>query len=219
MSTEAIQVQVSTRHTVAALRDLPEGPAPTWTFIYAPGAGSNLNDPFGAQLSRTLKTRGLATVRFQFPYMEEKRRKPDGRQLLEETWRAVIDQVGASAAKLAIGGRSMGGRIASEVAAQVTGVDALPLFAYPLRPPYDPSKLRDGHFTSIRVPTFFCSGTRDAFGTPEELREAVTQVPNAKLHLLEGADHGFAVAKSSGRTRQAVWDEAVDQLLDWVQTL
>lgn len=219
MSTEAIQVQVSGRHTVTALRDLPEDPAPTWTFIYAPGAGSNLNDPFGAHLARRLTAQGLGTVRFQFPYMEEKRRRPDGRELLEETWRAVIDQVGASVPKLAVGGRSMGGRIASQVAAQVTGVDALALFAYPLRPPYDSSKLRDGHFTSIPVPTFFCSGTRDSFGTPEELREGVTQVPNAKLHLLEGADHGFSVAKSSGRTRQTVWEEAVDQLLDWVHTL
>lgn len=219
MSTEDIQVQVSSRHTATALLDLPEGPAPTWTFIYAPGAGSNLNDPFGTHLSLRLTVQGHATVRFQFPYMEEKRRRPDGRQLLEETWCAVIDQVGDSTPKLAIGGRSMGGRIASQVAPQVAGVDALALFAYPLRPPYDPSKLRDGHLASLVVPTLFCSGTRDSFGTPEELREAVAKVPNARLHLLEGADHGFSVAKSSGRTRQAVWEEAVDQLLDWVQTL
>ena len=219
MSTEAIQVAVSSRHTVTALRDLPEGPAPTWTFIYAPGAGSNINDAFGTHLYRRLTAQGLGTVRFQFPYMEEKRRRPDGRQLLEETWRTVIDQVGAGGPKLAIGGRSMGGRIASQVAAQVTGLDALALFAYPLRPPYDPSQLRDGHLPSVAVPTFFCSGTRDTFGTPEELHEAAAKVPNAKLHLLDGADHSFAVLKSSGRTRQEVWDEALDVFLDWVHSL
>ena len=219
MSTEDIQVQVSSRHTVTALRDLPEDSAPAWTLIYAPGAGSNLNDAFGTHLSRRLTAQGLATMRFQFPYTEEKRRRPDRSQLLEETWSAVIDEAGASFPKLAIGGRSMGGRIASQIAAQVTGVDALALFAYPLRPPYDPSKLRDGHFASLAVPTFFCSGTRDSFGTPEELREAVDKVPNARLHLLEGADHSFGVAKASGQTRQQVWDEAVDQLLDWIHTL
>jgi len=219
MSTEAIQVTVSGKHTVTALRDLPEAPAPTWTFIYAPGAGSNINDAFGTHLSRRLNAEGLGTVRFQFPYMEEKRRRPDRNQLLEETWSEIIGQFGAGGPKLAIGGRSMGGRIASQVAAQVTGVGALALFAFPLRPPYDPSKLRDGHLPSISVPTLFCSGTRDAFGTPDELREAAAKVPNAKLHLLEGADHGFSVAKSSGPTRQEVWDEALDAFLDWVHSL
>jgi predicted alpha/beta-hydrolase family hydrolase len=113
----------------------------------------------------------------------------------------------------------MGGRIASQVVAQGAAVDALALFAYPLHPPASPSKWRDKHLPLIETPTLFCSGTRDNFATPEELRQATSKVPNGRLHLLEAADHGFHVPKSGGRTREDVWQEAVSVLADWLEHL
>ena len=185
-------------------------------FIYAPGAGSNINDPFGQFLSDRLAAKGITTVRFQFPYMEARKRRPDPPRVLEEAWQEVIHSVRPSATKMIIGGRSMGGRIASQVVAQGTVVEGLALFAYPLRPPSNPSKWRDRHLPDINVPTLFCSGTRDSFGTPAELKAAASSVPDATVHLLEYADHGFAVLKSSGRTREDVWTEAIDGLLAWL---
>ena len=155
-------------------------------------------------------------VRFQFPYMAAERRRPDPPRVLEETWREVIDLVRSSAVKVVIGGRSMGGRIASQVLAQVIQVDGLALFAYPLRPPSNPSKWRDGHLSDIQIPTLFCSGTRDAFGTPQELKTAAAKVPKVTVHLLEAADHGFNVLKSSGRSREDVGNEATKSLLAWL---
>ena len=112
----------------------------------------------------------------------------------------------------------MGGRIASHVAAQGAAVDAVALFAYPLHPPGNPRKSRDSHLPQIASPALFCSGTRDTFASPEELAAAAATVPRATVHSLEGADHGFAVLKSSGRTKEDVWSEAAAFLLSWLET-
>ena len=208
--------------SVSALQTPPENPADI-ALVYAPGAGSSLNDPFGAYLAAFLEARGIECWRFQFPYSEAGRKAPDPPALLEETWRAVIDYVGKQTGapdggrrRLIIGGRSMGGRIASMVAAKGAPIAGLVLFAYPLIPPGRTTSDRAEHFPSIEVPVLFCSGTRDAFGTPAQLREAVSRVPDAALHFLEGADHGFATLKSSGRSRQAVWQEASEALMAFV---
>ncbi len=198
---------------VTAVRTEPEGSPAGWAFAYAPGAGSNVHDPFGRYACRRLAERGVVAARFQFPYMEARRRGPDRPPVLEATWRAVIEALRGDGAKLAVGGRSMGGRIASQVVAQGVEVDALTLFAYPLHAPGKPEQLRDEHLPRIAVPALFCSGTRDAFAAPDELRAAAAKVPDARVHLLEGADHGFAVPKASGRTREEVWSEAVEALL------
>lgn len=215
MSEQGFQITVDDK-PITAITTLPENQDPTCYFIYAPGAGSNINDLFGKYLSQRLADSGIGTVRFQFPYMEARKRRPDSPKLLEDSWRQVITSVRTNNNKLVIGGRSMGGRIASQVVAQGAVVDALALFAYPLRPPSNPSKLRAAHLPDISIPTLFCSGTKDSFGTPEELREAASVVPKATVHLLEGADHGFAVLKSSGRSREDVWREATDILLGWL---
>ncbi len=113
----------------------------------------------------------------------------------------------------------MGGRIASEVVAHGTQVDALVLFAYPLNPPYNRTISRDGHLADINVPTLFCSGTRDNFASPADLKSAASKVPNATVHELEGADHGFTVLNTSGRTCEDVWKEAADVMLEWLEGL
>ena len=190
-----------------------------WTFIYAPGAGSNIHDPFGAYAAKALASRGVTTVRFQFPYMEAGKRGPDRPPVLEATWRAVIDVVRDPRTRTVVGGRSMGGRIASMVAASpdnAVAVDAVALFAYPLHPPGKPEQLRVAHFATLKAPTLFVSGTNDSFGTPDELRAATKTLKKAKLHFLDRADHGFAVPKASGRTRQDVWAEAVNVFVAWL---
>ena len=131
----------------------------------------------------------------------------------------VIATMVAQGTRLAIGGRSMGGRIASQVVAQGTAADGLALFAYPPTPPRSagkpPGKPRDEHRPGISVPTLFCSGTRDTFATADQLKEAAATVPVSAVHLLDGADHGFAVLKSSGRTKEDVWIEAtIDEIRD-----
>ena len=201
--------------TLSARQSLPD--AQGAMVIYAPGAGSNINDPFGAFLSDYLAEAGISMVRFQFPYMEASKRRPDSPALLEETWREIIGLCCSPNRKLVVGGRSMGGRIASRIVAAGTPVDGLSLFAYPLCPPTNPAQPRNGHFPDISVRTLFCSGTRDSFGTPEELQAAATNVPNATMELLERADHEFDVLKSSERTRQDVWSEAGGIMLSWLR--
>ena len=215
MTEETFNIPLSDEFAVSAIKDIPQT-KPFWTVVYAPGAGSNVHDPFGAYFCRRLVEVGIATVRFQFPYMERKTRRPDPPKVLEATWRQVIETVRTTGSKLMVGGRSMGGRIASNVVAQGTPVDALALFAYPLSPPGRPDRRRDEHLPAISVPTLFCSGTRDTFGTPEELKIAASLVPVSHVHLMEGADHGFSVLKSSGRSRQDVWQEAISVFVDWL---
>ena len=176
-----------------------------------------VDDAFGVRLLETMVSQGHATVRFGFPHMEAGRRRPDRPEVLEETWRKVIGLSRSYGSRMVIGGRSMGGRIASHVVAQGEPVDALVLFAYPLRSPG--GKVRDGHLGSISVPTLFLSGTKDTFGTPEELRDAAAKIPGAELHLLDGADHGFNMLKSSGKTRNDVWEDVVGKFSGWLDSL
>ena len=213
---KTVQISIPDGQAVTAVSVSPDASPAGWLFVYAPGAGSNIHDPFGAYACRELATRGVSSLRFQFPFMEARRRSPDRTPVLEATWRAVIDSPHTGGLKLVVGGRSMGGRIASQVVAAGTEVGALALFAYPLRPPANPSRWRDEHLPAINVPTLFCSGTRDSFAKPDELRLAASKVPNSHVHLLDHADHGFGVPKSSGRTKQEVWDEAIGSLVDWL---
>lgn len=211
-----ISIDVEGAGSVSAIRTPARGAS--WTLVYAPGAGSSLHDPFGARAAAALSSRGVEVVRIEFPYMAAGKKSPDRPPVLEATWRAAIDAVRAKDRKLVAGGRSMGGRIASQVVAQGVKVDALALFAYPLHPPGRADKMRDEHLPLIGCKTLFVSGTNDAFGAPNELREAAAKVKRAQLHLLEGADHGFAVKKSSGRTREDVWAEAVEVFVGWLGT-
>lgn len=217
---EPIDLLLADGHRVSALFTRAAGAGPeSWLFVYAPGAGSRLDDPFGAEAARRLATQGMDTLRFQFPYMELGRRAPDRASVLEATWRAAVERARQQNRRLVVGGRSMGGRFASMVVAQGISVDALALFAYPLHPPGRPEQTRDAHLSQIQAPSLFCSGTNDAFASPAELRELVARLPAARLQLLEGADHGFSVPKRSGRTRVDVWSEAIQSLLTFVQAI
>ena len=221
MPEERITVHVRDTHSVTAVRTPAEGAAKRLRFVYAPGAGSGLSDAFGVYTAREIAAHGVETWRFQFPYKEKGRSAPDPPTLLQATWLAVIDAVAARGAEpIVIGGRSMGGRIASMVVASgEVELAGLVLLAYPLVPPGRATSDRAEHFPRIAVPTLFCSGTRDSFGTPEQLREAGALVRHAMVHFLEGADHGFATLKASGRTKDEVYAEAVETMLAFFEKL
>ena len=214
-STEQLKVDLGEGSITASLQT----PASSngWVMVYAPSAGSNINAPFGIRLSEAMVPQGYTTIRFGFPYMEAGRRRPDRPEVLEDTWRKVIGLARGYGGKIVIGGRSMGGRIASHVVAQGEAVDALVLFAYPLRSPA--GKVRDGHLTGIKAPTLFLSGTKDTFGTPDELGDAAAKVPASELYLLDRADHGFNIFKSSGKTRDDVWEDMVGKFSNWLDSL
>jgi predicted alpha/beta-hydrolase family hydrolase len=220
MADDPVAITLPNGTTVSAALTRPAGVRKaTWLVVYAPGAGANLYDPFGRFLARTLGEHGIATMRIQFPYQEARKKRPDSPAVVQATWRAAIETSRKQQARLVAAGRSFGGRVASMVVADGEEVDGLALFAYPLHPPGRSDKPRVEHLPSIAVPTLFCSGTRDAFASPEELRAAAKQVKRSTVHLLDGADHGYSVPKASGRTKEDVFAEATQALVDWIETL
>jgi predicted alpha/beta-hydrolase family hydrolase len=189
---------------------------PRATLILAHGAGAPQTHPWMVTIARALALRGICVVTFNFLYTEQKKRAPDKNDVLEATWRAVIDAVrsrGDLADKpLFIGGKSMGGRISTQVAARTdVGVSGLVLFGYPLHPPGKPKQLRAVHLARVRAPMLFVQGSRDPFGTPEELGPVVAGLtPGTRLFIVEGGDHSFAVRKSTGDTFEKVIARVVD---------
>ncbi len=159
--------------------------------------------------------RGVRVVRFNLPYVEAGRRAPGPRARDEACWRDVGAFLRPRAVRLVIGGRSYGGRMASHVVAEGAPCDGLVLLAYPLHPPGKPGDLRTAHLASIRVPTLFLSGTRDAFATWPLLSAAVASMPAATLHAVDGADHSHAVR---GRPVAAIAAELADATIAWLST-
>jgi predicted alpha/beta-hydrolase family hydrolase len=189
------------------------------TFVCAHGAGGNMNDRGLLQTVNTLRSRGLDVVRFNFLYKEKKSGRPDPMPRLKECITAVVSRVREelNPKKLIIGGRSMGGRAASMLAADGFACDGLLLLAYPLHPPGKPDQLRDAHLPAIKVPVICFNGTRDPFCTPDLMNAVLKNVKTDwKMHWVEGADHSFHVPKSSGRTDAEVLAEIGNAAEVWV---
>jgi hypothetical protein len=186
--------------------------------VLAHGAGADQRHPFMVSVAEGLARRGVDVVTFNFSYTEERRRAPDRNDALEACWRSVLDQVRARArGPLFIGGKSMGGRIASQIAAKdAAGMRGLVFLGYPLHPPGRPSQLRDEHLPAIAVPMLFVQGSRDAFGTPEELAPVVARCRAATVHVVEGGDHSFAVPKRSGLAAARILSGVLDAIVAWV---
>jgi predicted alpha/beta-hydrolase family hydrolase len=178
------------------------------------GAGGNLHTPGLAAYARALAAAGVGAVRFNFPYAEAGRRVPDRQPILERCYAAVAAQVRPRASRLYLGGRSMGGRIASHVVASGTPAAGLVFLSYPLHPPGRPDRLRAAHLPKIGVPMLFLHGTRDAFAEPTILRRILDGLPAATLHDIEGADHGLTVR---ARPAADVIRELVDVTLRWIE--
>lgn len=215
------RVTVGAQET-SAVFEAPDDLSAAPVFVCAHGAGGNFADKSIVALTRALRSRGLSTVRFNFLYREKKSGRPDPMPRLEECFSAVVAHTRAeiNPKTLIIGGRSMGGRAASMMAASAFNCDGLLLLAYPLHPPGQPEKLRDAHLTSIEVPVLCFSGTRDPFCTRELMEKALKTVKTRwDMQWIEGADHSFNVLKSSGKTDAQVLDEVADHTQGWVASL
>jgi len=191
-------------------------------FVFAHGAGGHMADRGMLGMSEQLRGRGLHVVRFNFPYKERGSRRPDPMPRLQECIAAVAAHARGEIAPqtLILGGRSMGGRAASMLAADGFSCDGLLLLAYPLHPAGRPEELRDAHLAKIAVPVLCLNGTRDTL-CRRDLMEAVTDRLRAPwtMHWLEGADHGFHVLKGSGKSDGDVLDEIGEASGAWVSGL
>jgi predicted alpha/beta-hydrolase family hydrolase len=248
MEPETLTVAINERDTVSALLyAAPKKERAAVTVILGHGAGANQLSSFMRLFASGLAERGLDTMTFNFLYMEQGRRVPDPKQRLESCYRAVIrtaqQHKKLKGNRIVIGGKSMGGRIASQVAATPesafeggdsaliskalpsqrtpnNAISGLVLLGYPLHPPGKPEQMRDQHLKDIRARMLFVQGSRDAFGTPEELRAVINnhKLP-AKLHVIEGGDHSFKVSKSSSVPQQRVYEDIMDEISRWLLTV
>ena len=188
-------------------------------FVCAHGAGGHRDDRGMVRLAAVLRARGFDLVRFNFLYREKGTDRPDSMPRLKRCLGAVVSRTrqALSPRCLIIGGRSMGGRAASMLAADGMACDALLLLAYPLHPARKPQQLRDAHLRQIKVPVLCFNATRDAL-CRRDLMESVLAAVRApwEMHWLEGADHSFHVLKSSGRTDADVLDEVGDVSQRWL---
>lgn len=187
--------------------------------VLAHGAGAGQKHPFMVATAKGLAARHISVVTFDFPYMRERRHMPDKAPVLESAFRGVIDATRewSGAKQVFIGGKSMGGRMATHLGAQgLDGLMGIVALGYPLHPPGRPDKPRTEHLPSIRVPVLIVQGERDTFGTPDELRPVIaTMNVNTTLHVVPGGDHSLAVR---GRQKDAVFDGVLDVVASFISS-
>jgi predicted alpha/beta-hydrolase family hydrolase len=191
------------------------------TVVLAHGAGAPMDSPFMNRVSAGLAARGLRVARFEFPYMmrrrsEGRRGAPDREPVLRSRWTEIVERLGGGE-RVVVGGKSMGGRIASMIADDV-GARGLLCLGYPFHPPGDPGRLRTAHLADLRTPALFVQGTRDAFGTREDvvgyrLSSAI------RIHWIDWGDHSFKPPARSGRTEKQNLDEAITAAAEYVEGL
>ena len=188
-------------------------------FVFAHGAGGHMTDRGMNALATLFRACGLDVARFDFPYRARGSRRPDPMPRLTECIAAVATKIAreVGATRLVIGGRSMGGRAASMLAANGFACDRLLLLAYPLHPAGEPEKLRDAHLSRIAVPVLCFNGTRDPLCRRDLMDAVVARLgANFRMHWLEAADHSFRVTKASGRTDAEVLDEIGSATRAWL---
>jgi uncharacterized protein len=192
------------------------------TVILGHGAGADQSSDFMTRFATGLAARGMNVVTFNFLYTEQGRHVPDANKALEACFRAVIEAVRHKKfgrGTLVIGGKSMGGRIASQIAAAgVPDVDGLVFLGYPLHPPGKVDQLRAKHLSDITVPMLFVQGSRDAFGTPDELLPILKELKApADLYVVDGGDHSFKVLKRAGITQEDAYKAVLDRIELWLR--
>jgi uncharacterized protein len=189
-------------------------------FVCAHGAGGHMADRGMMRAAQALSAAGFKVVRFNFPYREKGSKRIDPMPILKEAVAAIAARVRkeVNPRRLIIGGRSMGGRAASMLAADGFECDGLLLLAYPLHPAAKPDRLRDAHLAQIRAPVLCFSGTRDELCRRDLMEKALAGL-SWQMHWLDGADHSFHVLKSSGRTDDDVFREVTEVSRAWLSQL
>src|SRR5436190_13199 len=193
-------------------------------YVLAHGAGAGMRHAAMEAIAAGLAERGIATLRYQFPYMEKGGKRPDPPALAHATVRAAVAEAAKACAGLPLfaGGKSFGGRMTSQAQAKapLDGVKGLAFFGFPLHPAGKPSPDRATHLAEVKIPMLFLQGTRDALAELSLLQPVVKGLGRkAVLHLAEGADHSFHVLKSSGRNDREVLTEILDAFAAWVDAL
>jgi predicted alpha/beta-hydrolase family hydrolase len=193
------------------------------TLVLGHGAGAPQRHPWMVAMAHTIADRGLEVVTFDFLYTHAKRRVPDRPAVLEATWRAAVATVRAedkpATRRIFVGGKSMGGRIATMVAAQggFGEIGGIVLLGYPLHPPGQPEKLRVAHLPKVTVPMLFVQGSRDTFGSPEELAPFVDSLPaGGRIFAIEGGDHSLSPPKKGGDSLPLVMGRVADEIVRFV---
>ena len=193
-------------------------------YVLAHGAGAGMRHPFLESISQRLAEQGIATLRYQFPYMERRSRRPDPPAVAAATVRAAVAEAARIAPDLPLvaGGKSFGGRMTSTAQAEepLPGVRGLVFLGFPLHPPGRPDDKRAEHLAHVQVPMLFLQGTRDEFAALKLLQPLVKGLgERATLHLVEGGDHSFRVLTKSGRSEGEVMGEVVSTIVEWADGL
>ena len=216
----SLRVVLSTGAWVSALLRKPAQVSSV--FVFGHGAGAGMDHSFMADLAAALGDRGIATLRYQFPFMEAGSKRPDDPATAQGAVRAAVAEAAAQLPGIPLyaGGKSFGGRMTSQAqAAQpLAGVRGLVFVGFPLHPAGKPGTQRADHLAGVKVPLLFLQGTRDALADLDLVRTTVSQVgPHATLHVVDGADHAFHVLVRSGRSNAQVLEELAETTAAWME--
>jgi predicted alpha/beta-hydrolase family hydrolase len=218
----SLDIQVSDR--IGKVSAILLRPGDAWAaYVLAHGAGAGMRHPFLETIAQLLAERGIATLRYQFAYMEAGRGRPDSPAVAEAAVQAAVAKARELVPELPLvaGGKSFGGRMTSNAAAHLglPGVLGVVFLGFPLHAPNQPGESRAEHLASVRLPMLFLQGTRDSFADLRLITSVCQRLPNATLHVVEGADHSFVVPKASGRTGAEVKDELADVIAEWCRSI
>jgi predicted alpha/beta-hydrolase family hydrolase len=216
---QKLSIEIAKAGQVSALLNRPAQARAC--FVFAHGAGAGMTHSFMETVAGGLCERGIATLRYQFPYMEKGSKRPDPPAIAHAAARAAVAEAGQRCAGLPLiaGGKSFGGRMTSQAqaAAPLEGVGGLAFLGFPLHPAGKPSSDRAKHLADVHIPMLFLQGTRDTLAEVALLEPVVERLgPSATLHLVDGADHSFHVLARSGRNDRDVMNEILDAFSAWV---
>jgi hypothetical protein len=219
---ESLRIEIGPGEAVSGLVTRP--PQSRACYVFAHGAGAGMTHASMEAVAAGLGQRGIATLRYQFPYMEKGGKRPDAPKVAHAAVRAAVADAARQFPSLPLiaGGRSFGGRMTSQAQAlsPLPGVHGLAFLGFPLHPAGKPSSERAKHLADVEIPMLFLQGTRDALAELSLLAPVVKSLGSrARLHLLDGADHSFHVLKSSGRNDREVMGEALDAFAAWVEEI
>lgn len=217
-----LKIAVDAKHNVSALYVAPRGAIAC--YVLAHGAGAGITHPFMSAVAEGLAERKIATLRYQFPYMEAGSRRPDGPALAHATVLAAVRTAArlAPRKKLIAGGKSFGGRMTSQAQAlaALPKVRGLAFLGFPLHPAKKPGDQRARHLADVKIPMLFVQGDRDALAESRLLLPIIERLgKRAVLRMIDGADHSFSVRVSSGRTNIQALHEVIDAVASWASTL
>jgi uncharacterized protein len=223
--TRSTELRLHISDTLGQVSALLLRPADAWLlYVLAHGAGAGMRHPFMESISTRLDSLGVATLRYQFPYLEAGRRSPDNPSVLQASVCAAVAKAAELAPELPLiaGGKSLGGRMTSAAAAETTldGVKGLAFLGFPLHPPGQPGTHRADHLDRVDLPMLFLQGTRDQFARLDLISDVCRRLEGkATLHLVDDADHSFGVPKRSGRSSAEVLNDLAAAIVLWARPI